>query len=148
MTLLTHAHGPRAGLNAEPVCPCGTAPDPAATCRCPRSWVPSTGDTTETGIRNVHHQANQAGQDTDDVGYGADQTHGRHGIGGSIRPGTAVPDTVLVADMYGGALLLQGWRDRPTAYLSPSDAGPLRRELVVAFGGSEPRGPRDEGALR
>ncbi len=55
------------------------------------------------------------------------------GIERSIRPGTAVPPTVLVGDMGDGSLLLAGWRDGPSAYLCPADAVPLRRELASAF---------------
>lgn len=59
------------------------------------------------------------------------------GIGRSIRPGTAVPSTVLLSDMGDGSVLLEAWREGPSAYLSPSDALPLKRELVRAFGGIE-----------
>lgn len=52
----------------------------------------------------------------------------------SIRPGTAVPGSVLVSDMGDGSLLLEGWRDGPSAYLSPADAVPFRRQLAAAFG--------------
>jgi hypothetical protein len=51
-----------------------------------------------------------------------------------IRPGTAVPSTVLVADMGDGALLLQGWQVGLSAYVCAADAGPLREALGVAFG--------------
>jgi hypothetical protein len=44
---------------------------------------------------------------------------------------------VLVADMGDGSLFLQGWRDGPSAHLSPADAVPLRRELAAAFGSAE-----------
>ncbi len=56
------------------------------------------------------------------------------GAGRSIRPGTAVPSKVLVSTMGDGSLLLEGWREGPSAYLSPADALPLRRQLAVAFG--------------
>lgn len=52
----------------------------------------------------------------------------------SIRPGTSVPSTALVSDMCDGSLLLEGWRDGPSAYLSPADALPFRRTLAAAFG--------------
>jgi hypothetical protein len=71
------------------------------------------------------------------VRHGDHHGQGHHGIGRSIRPGTAVPDTVLVADLCGGGLLLHGWRDGPSAYLSPSDAPALRRELAAAFGATQ-----------
>ncbi|MGH3801808.1 MAG: hypothetical protein ACRDTD_17085 [Pseudonocardiaceae bacterium] len=61
------------------------------------------------------------------------------GIGRSIRLGTAVPATVLVADMGDRSLFPQGWRDVPSAYLSRADAAPLRRELMAAFGRSSRR---------
>jgi hypothetical protein len=64
--------------------------------------------------------------------------------GRSIRPGTAVPPTVLVADMGQGALYLQGWRAGPSAYLTAEDALGLRRELERAFGGGDVP-PRDPG---
>ncbi|MGH3695946.1 MAG: hypothetical protein ACRDRX_18465 [Pseudonocardiaceae bacterium] len=62
------------------------------------------------------------------------------GAGRSIRPGTAVPSAVLVSDMGDGSLLLEGWREGPSAYLSPADALTLRRQLAVAFE-SPPRTP-------
>ena len=70
---------------------------------------------------------------TDDVGYDGDEDS-QVGLGRSIRPGAPVPPTVLVADMGGGTLLLQGWRDGPAAYVCAADAGPLRHALAVAFG--------------
>jgi hypothetical protein len=67
------------------------------------------------------------------------------GINRSIRPATAVPPTLLVADMLEGSVLLQGWPDGPTAYLCPADAAPLKRELAAAFGTTEPTPRADEG---
>ena len=61
------------------------------------------------------------------------------GIGYCVRPGAAVPATVLVVDMGDGALLLQGWRTGPSAYVCAADTGPLRRALAAAFGS----GPSD-----
>jgi hypothetical protein len=55
----------------------------------------------------------------------------------SIRPGTAVPATVLIAGMGEGSLFLQGWRDGPSAYLSSVDAVPRRREIIAALGSTE-----------
>ena len=57
--------------------------------------------------RDVHHQGNQAGQGTEDVRHGDPQGREHHAIGLSIRP-----DTVLVAHVCDGGLLLHGWRDR------------------------------------
>jgi hypothetical protein len=94
-------------------------------------------DAAQTGIQGMQHQGNQAAQDTDDVPHGENHDRGQHAVGHSIRPATAVPLTVLVAEMLNGSLLLTGWRDGPTAYLSPTDAAPLKRELAGAFGSSE-----------
>lgn len=58
----------------------------------------------------------------------------QRGVGRSIRPGRPVPATVLIAEMGSGALLLQGWRIGPNAYLTAEDALPLRRALEAAFG--------------
>lgn len=52
----------------------------------------------------------------------------------SIRPGVPLPDTLLVAQMCDGGLLLQGWRDGPSAYVISQDTGPLRQALATAFG--------------
>ena len=82
----------------------------------------------------MNYHGNHAGQNTDDVRHGVDQDHQHHGIGRSIRPGTAVPDTVFITRMGNGALLLHGWRDGPSTYLSPSDTIPLRRQPAAAFG--------------
>jgi hypothetical protein len=70
------------------------------------------------------------------------------GIGLSIRPGTAVPSTVLVADMGDSSLLLAGWRDGPSAYLCSADAVPLRRELARAFGSTELAQCNSQGGSR
>ncbi len=51
-----------------------------------------------------------------------------------IRPGAAVPPTVLVAEIGDGALLLQGWQVGPNAHVCAADAGPLREALAAAFG--------------
>ena len=125
-------------MHTDLVCPpVGLPPIPIPLPGCPRSWVPSKEDTTQTGRADVHHQGNLAGQGTDDGHHGADQSRQCHGIGRSIRPGTTVPSTVLVADMCDGGLFLQGWRDGPSAYLSASDASALRCELAAAFGRTE-----------
>ena len=82
----------------------------------------------------MHHQGEHPGQDPNDGRHDGDQGHQQpYGIGCSIRPGTAMPPTVLVASLHGGALLLHGWRDRPSAYLCPPDAAALQRELAEAF---------------
>lgn len=57
-----------------------------------------------------------------------------HSLNRSIRPGVPVPATVLIAEMSGGSLLLQGWRNGPSAYVSADDAAPLRRALAAAYG--------------
>lgn len=70
----------------------------------------------------------------------------RLGIGHSIRPGTVVPPAVLVSSMGSGALYLSGWQQEQSAYLTPEDAMPLRRELARAFGG-EDRAAQDNDEL-
>lgn len=42
--------------------------------------------------------------------------------------------TVLIVEMTGGSMLLQGWRNGPSAYVSADDAAPLRRALAAAYG--------------
>ncbi|MGH3696550.1 MAG: hypothetical protein ACRDRX_21590 [Pseudonocardiaceae bacterium] len=97
-------------------------------------------------MHDVHHQGNQGGQVANDVHHGDHQRQGQRGIGRSVRPGTALPDTVLITHLCDGGLLLHGWRGGPSAYLSPSDAPALRRELAAAFGSRESarRGDQDE----
>ncbi|MGQ0775472.1 MAG: hypothetical protein ACT4NY_13780 [Pseudonocardiales bacterium] len=75
-------------------------------------------------------------QDTRDFrhGDGKGEMPPRLGIGRSIRPGETVARTVLVSNMGNGALYLGGWQEGPSAYLSPEDAEPLRRELAKPSG--------------
>lgn len=87
---------------------------------------------------NVQHEGDRADQDADNLRRGDGQGHQQHSMRRSKRPGTAVPPTVLVADMGDGSLLLAGWRDGPSAYLSSTDAVPLRRELARTFGRPDP----------
>jgi hypothetical protein len=70
------------------------------------------------------------------------------GIGRTIRPGTAVPSTVLVSDMGNGSLLLEGWREGPSAHLGPADAVPLRREPAAVFMRTEQVVQSDHGESR
>jgi hypothetical protein len=67
----------------------GLPPTPLPPARCPRSWVPSTQDITQMGIRDVHHENNQAGQGNDNVRHGDDHHGQGHVSSRSIRPGTA-----------------------------------------------------------
>jgi hypothetical protein len=94
----------------------------------------------------VHHENNQAGQGNDDVRHGADHGQG-HVIRPSIRPGTAVPVTVFVTHLPDGGLLLRGFSARPSAYLNPSDATALRRELAAAFRSRESARRGEQGEL-
>ena len=96
----------------------------------------------------MHSQGNQAGPDTNTEPHRANQDHGQPGIGHSIRPGTTVPDTILAAHMPDGGLLLHGWRDGPTAYLCPSDATALRRELATGFGTLQPARSSNPGDIQ
>ena len=66
--------------------------------------------------------------------HGGDELPPTHRLNRSIRPGVAAPATVLIAEMGGGSLLLQGWRNGPSAYVSADDAVPLRRALAAAYG--------------
>lgn len=93
----------------------------------------------------MQHNDGRTGRDTDDHRHDTGQP-AQLSIGRSLRPGTGVPPRVLVADMGDGSLLLQGWRDGPSAHLNPADAVPLRRELAAAFGSTElaVRGDRGE----
>ncbi|MGH3940231.1 MAG: hypothetical protein ACRDTG_16685 [Pseudonocardiaceae bacterium] len=59
---------------------------------------------------------------------------GQSGIGYCIHPDSAVPPTVLVADMANGAMLLQGWPVGPSAYVCAANTAPLREALATAFG--------------
>jgi hypothetical protein len=81
----------------------------------------------------VQHEDGPAGRDTDHRRHGDDQPPQLR-IARGIRPHPAVPPTVLLAHRCDGGLFLQGWRDGPGAYLSPSDAPAQRRELAAAFG--------------
>jgi hypothetical protein len=126
---------PQGRLNAELVCPhAGVPPTPLP----PHPVSPALGAVHARhhtdGARDMQHQGNQANQHADHVRHSDDQGQGQHGIDRSIRPGATAPDTVLVADLCDGGLLLHGWSDGPSAYLSPSDAPALRRELTAAFG--------------
>lgn len=85
------------------------------------------------GYEDVQHGDDRPGFEWFRSGDGEQASSGG---GRSIRPGTAVPSRVLVSDMGDGSLLLEGWREGPSAYLSPADALPFRRQLAVAFGSS------------
>jgi hypothetical protein len=95
----------------------------------------------------MRNEDGRAGRDTDEERHGTGRS-ARLGIGRSLRPGTGVPLRVLVADMGDGSLFLQGWRDGPSAHLSPADAVPLRRELAAAFDGTELAVRGDRGEAR
>jgi hypothetical protein len=86
------------------------------------------------GYKDVRHEANQSSQGFAWFHRGDDNSEQTSsGTGRSIRPGTAVPRSVLLSDMGEGSLLLYGWWEGPSAYLSPADAVPLRRALAAAF---------------
>jgi hypothetical protein len=68
---------------------------------------------------------------TDDEGHGDGQD--QLGIRRGVRPGTAMPPTVLLTELDNGTLVLQGRPDGPRGYLTPADALPLKRELAGAF---------------
>lgn len=81
-------------------------------------------DERMSGVADV---ANETGKDTSESQHST-------GLDRSIRPGVPVPATLLVAQMCDGALLLQGWRSGPSAYVISQDAEPLRHALATAFG--------------
>jgi hypothetical protein len=86
----------------------------------------------------VEQDGGQPGQGTSGFRHGDGQSQSApRGIERSIRPGTAVPPTVLVSDMGNGAMYLQGWRAGPSVYLTAEDAIGLRQELAKAFGGED-----------
>src|SRR5262249_34478146 len=115
----------------------GTAPDPAAAAPgVPGLGVPSTMTPHREAYRACTTRATRQPRTPTTCPVGC-RDHGQHAIGHGIRPATAVPLTVLVAEMLNGSLLLHGWRDGPTAYLCPEDAAPLKRELATAFGSPE-----------
>lgn len=87
--------------------------------------------------------ADKAGQDTSGLRQGTSEQcptsrpQHRDGLERSIRPGVPIPETLLVAQLCNGALLLQDWRDGVSAYVIPQDAGPLRHALATAFGSAD-----------
>ena len=93
----------------------------------------------------MEHESGLAGQGTNHQHHGDGQDQQQRGSRHSIRPGTVVPPTVLVADMGDGSLFLQGWRDGPSVYLSPADAVPLRWELASVFGSTDPAPSSGQG---
>lgn len=101
-------------------------------------------DTTQTGPKHVQHEDGLASRHPHHQRHRADQPLQPH-IARSLRPRTAVPPTLLIADMGDGSVLLQGWREGPSAYLCPADAAPLKRELAAAFGSTELTPCTDEG---
>lgn len=81
----------------------------------------------------MEHQGIQPHHNIDDQRHGDDQGQQQLGMRRRIRPDTAIPPTVLAADMGDRSRLLRSWRDEPSTHLSPSDAVPLRRKLTAAF---------------
>lgn len=88
----------------------------------------------QRGVRAAMHQS---GQDTETLSHDDAQRHEQpapRGLSRSIRPGVPAPATVLIVEMGGGSLLLQGWRDGPSAYVSAEDAVALRQALAATYG--------------
>ncbi|MCA1702469.1 MAG: hypothetical protein LC808_04055 [Actinobacteria bacterium] len=81
----------------------------------------------------MEHEGYRPHRGTDDERHGDGQDHQQLGIERDVRPGTAMPPTVLVTQLDNGALVLQGRPDGPRGYLTPADALPLKRELAAAF---------------
>jgi hypothetical protein len=94
----------------------------------------------------VEHKDTRGDRDADDQCHGTGQgEQPQLSTGHSIQPGTAVPPTVLVANMGTGSLFLQGWQGGPSAYLTSSNAIPLPRELAAAFGSTKLAFRGDQG---
>jgi hypothetical protein len=89
------------------------------------------------GYEDVQHGDSEPGQGFEWFSRSGGNGEQSCGTGRSIRPGTAVPRSVLVSDMGDGSLLLEAWRDGPSAYLSPADAVPFKRQLAAAFGSAD-----------
>lgn len=106
---------------------------------CDQDELGSTATVHEADEQEPNTQPGETGHDGEMVHHddAGDELPARLGIGRSIRPGTAVPSTVLVSNMGSGALCLSGWQQGPGAYLTPEDATPLRRELARAFGSGD-----------
>jgi hypothetical protein len=97
----------------------------------------------------VRHEANQSSQGFAWFHRGDDNSEQTSsGTGRSIRPGTAVPRSVLVSDMGEGSLLLEAWREGPSAYRRPADAVPLRRALAAAFSSPDLTPSGNQGRAR
>lgn len=113
----------------------------------PRPWVPLMSGQTSGGVVTTWNMRTTRQGDPGGFRYRdrSGEPPAQLGMGGSIRPGTACPVTVLVADMGDGSMLLQGWRVGPSAYLCPEDAVALKRELTRAFGSADIRARDDQG---
>jgi hypothetical protein len=97
----------------------------------------------------VRHETNQSSQGFAWLHRGDDNSERTSsGTGRSIRPGTAVPRSVLVSDMGESSLLLKAWREGPSAYLRPADAVPLRRALAAALGSPDLTPSGNQGRAR
>lgn len=77
----------------------------------------------------MEHEGNRPHRDTADE----PRDDGRELQERGIRPGTAVPPTVLVTELDNGTLILQGRPDGPRVSLKPDEAVPLKRTLARAF---------------
>lgn len=85
--------------------------------------------TAESSLPHLDHPVGPFGH-----GDGSDEQPPAHSLDRSIRPGVPVPVTVLLVEMSSGSMLLQGWRNGPSAYINAEDAVPLRRALADAYG--------------
>lgn len=81
----------------------------------------------------MEYEGYQPYQSTDDERHGGGQGHEQLGIGRGLRPGTAMPPTVLLTELDNGTLVLQGRPDGPRVRLSSADAVPLKRDLAAAL---------------
>lgn len=83
----------------------------------------------------MERESNQEGRGFEwfRCGNESDEQPTRGASGRTMRARAVAPSTVEVSDLSDGALFLQIWPGGPSAYLSPADAVPLKRELVAAF---------------
>jgi hypothetical protein len=115
----------------------------------PRLWVPSncTGQ-ARGGYEDVQHgdiEPDRGFEWFSRSGGNGDQSCGTER---SIRPATAAPRSVVVSDIGDGSLLLEAWRDGPSAYLSSADAVPFKRQLAAPFGSTDLSPSSSQGEAR
>lgn len=95
-------------------------------------------DTAQTGVEHVEHERIQPDQNTDDLYLGDDQDQQRQsGISRSIRLGTALPSTVLHADMGDGGAVPLGLARRSECVSEFVRRGTTMAVVGVGFGSTD-----------